>query len=102
MNPANSQLQKLILSLGLDDLILEEVLVLLKCLSTRNPMLVLLAELLFLILHFLSLSVQAIHLLIQLVDGLVLQRVIAIFGVQLLDQSLELLFLRLDINGVSF
>ena len=79
LNPANSQLQKLILSLGFYDLILEEVFVLLEGLGTCHPMLNLLVHFLLLILHLLPLTIQTVNLLVQFVNGLILQRVVAIF-----------------------
>ena len=65
-------------------------------------MLDLLVELLLLRLHLHTLLVETVHLLVQLVDGLVLERVIAVFGIQLLNERLQLLLLRLHVDGVAF
>ena len=64
-------------------------------------MLDLFAELLLLILNLLSLSVHTIYLLVQFVNSLILQRIVAILRIQFLNQCLKLLLLRLDIDGVS-
>ena len=102
LDSSNSELQKLVLSLRLDDLVLKEVLILLESLSTGHPVLDLLVERKLLILDLLTLLVKTINLLIQLVDSLVLQSIVTVFRVQLLDQSLQLLLLRLDVDGVTF
>ena len=46
--------------------------------------------------------VQAVYLLVQLVDCLVFECIVAILGIQLLDESLELLLLRFHVDGVAF
>ena len=74
--------------LRLDNLVLEEILVLLEGLSTGHPMLDLLVKLLFFILHLDSLFVQTVHFLIEFVDGLVFESVVAVLCVQLLNQRL--------------
>ena len=51
-------------------------------------MLDLLVKLLLLRLHLYALLVQAVDLLVQLVDGLVLESVVAVFGVELLNERL--------------
>ena len=60
------------------------------------------AQLLLFVFNLGTELVQSVHLLVQLVNCLVLQRVIAVFGVKLLDQSLELLLLGLDVDRVTF
>lgn len=45
--------------------------------------------------------VEAVDLLIQLVDRLVFQRVVLILVVQFLDERLELLLLRFHVDGVA-
>ena len=100
LNPPDGQLQKLVLSLRLYDLVLEEVLVLLESLCTRCPMFYLFVELLLFILYLFPLAIQTVHLLVQLVDSLVLQRIVAILGIQLLNECLQLLLFRLDVDGV--
>ena len=83
-------------------MVLQEVLILLESLRTGHPVLDLLVEFLFLILDLLTLLIKAINLLVQLVNSLILKCVVAVLGVQLLDQSLQLLLLRLHIDGVAF
>ena len=86
------------MSLGLVDLVLKEVLVLFESSGASLPVLDLLIQLLFLVVHLHSFFVQAINFLIQLVDHLILQSVVAILGVELLDQCLQLSFLGLHID----
>ena len=59
-------------------------------------------ELLLFILYLLPFAIQTVHLLVQLVDSLVLQRIVAILGIQLLNECLQLLLFRLDVDGVPF
>ena len=101
LNAADRKFEQLVLPLRLNDLRLQEVLVLLEGLRTRHPVLDLLVELLLLRLHLYALLVETIHLLVQLVDGLVLESVVAVFGVQLLNERLQLLLLRLHVDGVA-
>ena len=79
LNPTNRQLQKLVLSFGLNDLILKEVLVLLEGLGTRHPVFNLFIHLLLLILYLLPLAIHTVDLLVQVVDRFIFQRVVAIF-----------------------
>ena len=65
-------------------------------------MLNLIVKLLFFIFHLYSLFVQTVDFLVELVDSFIFESIVAIFCVQLLNQSLELLFLCLNIDGVTF
>ena len=65
-------------------------------------MLDLIAQFLFLSLDLGTKLVQAVDLLVQLIDGLVFERIVAVFGIQFLDESLEFLLLSFHINGVAF
>ena len=85
LDAPDRQLEQLVLPFGLNDLVLEEIFVLLESLSTGHPVLDLLVQLLLFSLHFDSLLVQGIHLLVQVVDRLVLERVVRVLGVQLLN-----------------
>lgn len=89
------------MSLGLDNLVLEEVFVLLKGSCTGLPVLDLFVQVLLFLRHLHSLFVEAVHLLVQLVDHLILECVVAVFGIQLLDQRLQLLLLSLHVDRVA-
>ena len=102
LNSSNGQLEELVLPLGFNDLVLEEVFVLFEGGRAGLPMLDLLAEILLFLRHLHTLLVQAVHLLIQLVDHFILESVVAVFGVEFLDQRLQLLLLGLNIDGVTF
>ena len=81
MNTADCELEEFVLSLGFDNLILKEVFVLLKALGTGHPVLDLLVELLFLVGHLDSLLVESVDFLIEFVDGLVFEGVVAVLGI---------------------
>ena len=61
-----------------------------------------LIQFLFLVLKLLPLPIHAIDFLIQLVNRLILQRVVRVLGIELLNERLELLLLRFDIDRVTF
>ena len=79
LNATNSQLEEFVLPLGLNYLCLQEVLVLFEGLGSGHPVFDLFVELLFLGFHFDSLLIEAVHFLIELVDGFILESVVAIF-----------------------
>ena len=90
------------MALRLDDLILQKVLVLFKGLCPRRPMLDPLIQFLLLVLKLLPLPIHAIDLLIQLVNRLILQRIVRVLGIELLNKRLELLLFRFYIDRVTF
>ena len=90
------------MALRLDDLILQKVLVLFKGLCPRCPMLDPLIQFLFLVLKLLPLPIHAIDILIQLVNRLILQRVVRVLGIELLNKCLQLLLFRFYIDRVTF
>jgi len=100
LNPPNSQLEQLVLPLRFDNLRLKEVFVLLKGMRSGHPVLDFVVEFLLFLLHLDPLLVEAVHLLIEFVDRFVLQRVVAVLGVQLLDQGLQLFLLCFDVDRV--
>ena len=102
MDPSNGQLEEFVLPLRFDDLILKKVLVLFESLCARRPMLDLLVKLLLFILNLLPLAVQTVHLLVQLVNGLVLQCIVAILGVELLNERFQFFLLCLHVDRVAF
>ena len=61
-----------------------------------------LIQFLFLVLKLLPLPIHAIDILIQLVNRLILQRVVRVLGIELLNKCLQLLLFRFYIDRVTF
>ena len=61
-----------------------------------------LIQFLLLVLKLLPLPIHAIDLLIQLVNRLILQRIVRVLGIELLNKRLELLLFRFYIDRVTF
>lgn len=98
----NGHLQQLVLSLGLKNLRLQKVPLLLHIGGFGLPIFYLLSLVVFVLLHFDLVLLDALNGLFQVLNFLIFQIVIGVLVVQLFDKITKFSFLSFDVNIIAF